>query len=531
MLGKALQAKDPGPAQRPKGSASSQRIRALDSALKPRPAAELNASRSLWPAKSNLLKRTRSQASAKEPSLSRQNSIMSSNTFTGLSQGSNDGGRVGKLHDTVYFDENDFEDDADIDLDADEPAVLKSPQIAYPTLPQPSHAIQPNSSPEFYPTLPMPTQRTDSTLEPPSSNEKVPWSSSPLQHKLPPPTRTMSPAKPSKRRTIPWKTEQQHQVPSELPPAMRSIIERNRSHVPSAALDAVDRDEARSVKRGREKYRESGRGSFTPFSKDTTRSPYGWNMTASAMKEEQKRLRQGNKKLVKDLEADDASQKIASTKKKHVARVSLSQEQRKVLNLVAEENKSVFFTGSAGTGKSVLLREIIKTLRVKNKGQPDRVAVTASTGLAACNVGGVTLHSFAGIGLGKEDIPELVRKVKRNQKAKMRWIRTKILVVDEISMVDGDLFDKLEGVARNIRNNGRPFGGIQLVITGDFFQLPPVPDYGKVAKFSFDAATWNTSIDHTIGLTQVFRQKDPGASLLNSVKFSANVRSFCKHAQ
>ncbi len=79
-------------------------------------------------------------------------------------------------------------------------------------------------------------------------------------------------------------------------------------------------------------------------------------------------------------------------------------------------------------------------------------------------------------------------------------------------MVDGDLFDKLEAIARIIRNNGRPFGGIQLVITGDFFQLPPVPDYGKISKFSFDAATWNTSIEHTIGLTQVFRQKDPSKS-------------------
>ena len=104
----------------------------------------------------------------------------------------------------------------------------------------------------------------------------------------------------------------------------------------------------------------------------------------------------------------------------------------------------------------------------------------------------------------------MVKKIRRNAKAKQRWLRTKVLVVDEISMVDGDLFDKLEGIARSIRNNGRPFGGIQVVITGDFFQLPPVPDYGKIAKFAFDAATWNTSIEHTIGLTQVFRQKDPG---------------------
>ena len=151
------------------------------------------------------------------------------------------------------------------------------------------------------------------------------------------------------------------------------------------------------------------------------------------------------------------------------------------------------------------------------------MAVTASTGLAACNVGGVTLHSFGGIGLGKEAKPELVRKIKRNQKAKNRWMRTKVLIIDEISMVDGDLFDKLEGIARTIRNNGRPFGGIQLVITGDFFQLPPVPDYGRVSKFAFDAATWNTSIEHTIGLTQVFRQKDPGKLVVSANQSCANV--------
>jgi len=175
---------------------------------------------------------------------------------------------------------------------------------------------------------------------------------------------------------------------------------------------------------------------------------------------------------------------------------------------------------AVGTGKSVLMREIITNLRKKYAREPDRVAVTASTGLAACNVGGVTLHSFGGIGLGKEAAPELVKKIRRNQKAKNRWMRTKVLIVDEISMVDGDLFDKLEAIARTIRNNGRPFGGIQLVITGDFFQLPPVPDYGKVSKFAFDAATWATSIEHTIGLTQVFRQKDPGESDTRNLRLS-----------
>lgn len=147
------------------------------------------------------------------------------------------------------------------------------------------------------------------------------------------------------------------------------------------------------------------------------------------------------------------------------------------------------------------------------------MAVTASTGLAACNIGGVTLHSFSGIGLGKEPAEDLVKKIRRNAKAKQRWMRTKVLVIDEVSMVDGDLFDKLEQIARTIRNNGRPFGGIQLVITGDFFQLPPVPDYGRQSKFAFDAGTWTTSIEHTIGLHHVFRQKDPVfAGMLNEMR-------------
>lgn len=100
-------------------------------------------------------------------------------------------------------------------------------------------------------------------------------------------------------------------------------------------------------------------------------------------------------------------------------------------------------------------------------------------------------------------------------------------------MVDGELFDKLEHIARTLRNNGRPFGGIQLVITGDFFQLPPVPDSGKIAKFAFDAATWNTTIEYTIGLHHIFRQKDPVfANMLNEMRegrlTSASIAAFSK---
>jgi len=170
------------------------------------------------------------------------------------------------------------------------------------------------------------------------------------------------------------------------------------------------------------------------------------------------------------------------------------------------------------------MREIISALRRKYRNEPDRVAVTASTGLAACNIGGVTIHSFAGIGLGKENADFLIKKVKKNAKARNRWMRTRVLIIDEISMVDADLFDKLEAIARGLRNNGHPFGGIKLVITGDFFQLPPVPEGGKVARFAFEAEKWNTCINHTIGLTHVFRQKDPGMLCFGDwLLFHANV--------
>lgn len=209
----------------------------------------------------------------------------------------------------------------------------------------------------------------------------------------------------------------------------------------------------------------------------------------------------------------------------------LSLEQREVLRKVLD-GRSIFFTGSAGTGKSVLLREIIKCLKNRHtkpnyfKNIPGNrtddasaVAVTASTGLAACNIGGITLHSFAGIGLGKEDADKLVKKVKRNRKNMRKWRTVKVLIVDEVSMIDGELFDKLEYVARKVRRKETPFGGIQLVLTGDFFQLPPVPDKDRGARFAFEAETWSAVVTETYQLCKVFRQKDNTFStILNEMR-------------
>jgi len=195
--------------------------------------------------------------------------------------------------------------------------------------------------------------------------------------------------------------------------------------------------------------------------------------------------------------------------------VFLSAEQQRVLRVVVDEGKSIFFTGPAGTGKSVLMRAIVSDLHRTYKVGSGQVAVTASTGLAACSIGGVTLHSFAGFGLGKESVPILLRKIRRNLKAKMRWIRCKVLVIDEISMVDGGLFDKLEEIARIIRRINRPFGGIQVVMSGDFLQLPPIGERGvDVSRFAFEARCWRSCVERVIGLTEVFRQRDKGWSVV-----------------
>lgn len=416
-----------------------------------------------------------------------------------------DKSKVMQVTQNDFIDENDF--DSDIELDVVEPTA-KEP--SYPRL----SSSGPPSRPIVYPTLPRQQQAQTShsvdldreyasvRISPgnngPQSSAPLPWSSSPTEHFAPalnhsviksftynptksqhgqngPPPPVPQP-RPAKRRHLPWQDEEAEERPT------FSTASSKVANVAKIATPAPQKS-----------------------------SKFLWNTSASAVKEQQKQHRQDNKKSIKKNDGDEEAVRAAKTSRdKQPPRVFLSEEQQQVLKLVTEDKMSVFFTGSAGTGKSVLMREIITTLRKKYAKEPDRVAVTASTGLAACNVGGVTLHSFAGIGLGKEEPTELVRKIKRNQKAKQRWLRTKVLIVDEISMVDGDLFDKLESVARQIRNNGRPFGGIQLVVTGDFFQLPPVPDQGRNPKFSFEAATWKTTIAHTIALHHVFRQKDPG---------------------
>ncbi|KAG5416854.1 RRM3 [Candida metapsilosis] len=180
----------------------------------------------------------------------------------------------------------------------------------------------------------------------------------------------------------------------------------------------------------------------------------------------------------------------------------LSAEQKEVIDSVIA-GSNVFYTGSAGTGKSVVLRELVRILR---KRYGSNMGVTAPTGMAACNIQGQTIFKFLEIGLALKSAPELAHAIKKSHYKLDKWLRLKVLIIDEVSMIDGGLFDKLEHVARLVRKSTKPFGGIQIVCTGDFYQLPPVAK-NRTALLCFQAKSWSKVINKNIVLKQIFRQK------------------------
>ena len=187
--------------------------------------------------------------------------------------------------------------------------------------------------------------------------------------------------------------------------------------------------------------------------------------------------------------------------------MALNDEQQQALNTVLM-GKNIFLTGPGGTGKTYLIQTIQAELMARGK----KVAVTALTGCAALLLGreAKTIHSWAGIGLGKDDAIKLVAGIRKyGYKAMRRWLTTHVLIIDEVSMMTADIFEKLDFVGRSIRKNMKPFGGIQVILVGDFFQLPPVNKDSIPQKFVFESTSWNDVIHQVIPLTKIQRQSDP----------------------
>ncbi len=198
----------------------------------------------------------------------------------------------------------------------------------------------------------------------------------------------------------------------------------------------------------------------------------------------------------------------------------LTNEQKYVIDCLLE-GSNVFLTGGGGVGKSFLISTIYtefpglkRQMHIKNAtpGIPriPRIQICALTGCASLLLGNKakTLHSWAGIGLGKGTVQELFIKVRRNTKAMRNWLCTDLLIIDEISMMNGELLDKLNSLAKRLRSNTRPFGGMQVMFVGDFYQLPPVNKSDEPTQFAFETTSWKECINKTIELTQIQRQKD-----------------------
>ena len=137
-----------------------------------------------------------------------------------------------------------------------------------------------------------------------------------------------------------------------------------------------------------------------------------------------------------------------------------------------KRGESMLILGSGGTGKSRLVKEFYK--HIKNNNPDKMMYITSTTGISAYNIGGITINSFMGIGTGEAPVEVLLKRLRYKQSIRDRIIGTEILVIDEISMMSASVFEKMDLIFKTLRRSKKPFGGIQLVLTGDFLQLETV---------------------------------------------------------
>jgi ATP-dependent exoDNAse (exonuclease V) alpha subunit len=179
---------------------------------------------------------------------------------------------------------------------------------------------------------------------------------------------------------------------------------------------------------------------------------------------------------------------------------------------------TTFLTGAAGAGKSYVLREYISYLRSHGVSY----AVTASTGIASTHINGTTIHSWSGIGIKDKLTHHDLDALEEKQNLYKRWNSTNVLIIDEVSMLHANFVDMLDKVAKHIRRNEKPFGGMQVVFTGDFFQLPPVVrgiSEEGARVYAFQSQAWKESKPVICYLTEQFRQDDDALlSLLNAIR-------------
>ena len=187
-----------------------------------------------------------------------------------------------------------------------------------------------------------------------------------------------------------------------------------------------------------------------------------------------------------------------------------------MLSLI-EDGKNIFLTGSGGVGKSYYVKKLKEELKGKK-----RIAITSTTGVSSYFLGGQTIHSFSGIGAfkGTESFETVIKKVHKTKAAKENWKNFDIIVIDEISMLGSKMLEMLDKIARYFREDDLPFGGIQVIFTGDFLQLPPIQD-----SFAFLGKTWDTLDLQIIYLKKMYRFTDEVyAKMLERVRMAKHTQ-------
>jgi hypothetical protein len=171
---------------------------------------------------------------------------------------------------------------------------------------------------------------------------------------------------------------------------------------------------------------------------------------------------------------------------------------------ILKTGASVFLTGEAGSGKTHIINRYTEYLREHEIDY----AVTASTGIAATHIHGTTIHSWSGVGVQSDLSDDDIKHISENRYVGKRIKQAKVLIIDEVSMLDGRVLTLVERVCRRVRKLRLPFGGLQVVLVGDFFQLPPVAGKERAAQFAFDAEVWQILQPTVCYLSEQHRQED-----------------------
>ena len=163
---------------------------------------------------------------------------------------------------------------------------------------------------------------------------------------------------------------------------------------------------------------------------------------------------------------------------------------------------NVFLTGEPGAGKTYTLNKFIEEAQLKHK----RIAITASTGIAASHIGGTTIHSWSGLGIADSISDAELDRMGYKMQLVERYSRCDILIIDEISMLHGSRLDMVDRACRWVRHNERPFGGLQVILVGDMFQLPPVTRGSDETDYAHHSNAWRVAELKPAYLTEQHRQ-------------------------